>query len=345
MKKECLNCKIIYESHSNNNKYCSAKCGKAFRKVEKKMIVAVCPICKKNFSKSEGNNRKKYCSDACNSKAKQLKNRKYNLDGLFAICSYCNNKFKPNANQINAKNVFCSSNCRKKGWRRYTPELTCEYCLCKFTASGNKRKYCSKECHDKHLKATKSIEKRCKQCGSLFEVWVSRLDAKYCSEKCYRASYRTGKKPNTKCFHCSNDMYKAPSLQLKQKYWFCSRKCMGDYFRKFKLFSGENNARFIGFQFNRRKKYYGENWPSQRDLVRARDFYTCQICNITEEEYGQELSVHHIYPFILFNNDYERANHEKNLICLCEPCHRFVHSDLKPSIYHQLKIPEDWDLF
>ena len=74
------------------------------------------------------------------------------------------------------------------------------------------------------------------------------------------------------------------------------------------------------------KKYYGPNWLQQRKRARKRDNYTCQnlSCRITEDEYGQELSVHHKVPFVYFN-DYLEANKLDNLISLCEPCHRKEH--------------------
>lgn len=38
-----------------------------------------------------------------------------------------------------------------------------------------------------------------------------------------------------------------------------------------------------------------------------------------------ELSVHHIVPFISFD-DYLEANKLDNLVSVCEPCHRKIHS-------------------
>ena len=44
-------------------------------------------------------------------------------------------------------------------------------------------------------------------------------------------------------------------------------------------------------------------------------------------------SVHHIKLFI-FHNDYKEANQLSNLISVCEPCHRKIHSgELHPSKY------------
>ncbi len=78
---------------------------------------------------------------------------------------------------------------------------------------------------------------------------------------------------------------------------------------------GENNNNWQGgigklpypFEFNNQLK----------EQIRKRDNYTCQKCNITEEEhlivYGKVLSIHHI--------DYDKDNlNDNNLISLCIAC-------------------------
>lgn len=98
---------------------------------------------------------------------------------------------------------------------------------------------------------------------------------------------------------------------------------MGNYYTESEMFSGENSGTWAGGDIN----YYGPNWLSQRKKARERDNFTCQDCGITEEQYGRELSVHHIVPFRKFNGDLEKANQLANLIILCEyPCHRKRHS-------------------
>jgi len=65
-----------------------------------------------------------------------------------------------------------------------------------------------------------------------------------------------------------------------------------------------------------------EEYPKEytkylRQKIRKRDNYTCQNCNMTEEEhlivYGQVLSIHHI------DNNKNNCS-ENNLITLCRPC-------------------------
>ena len=53
---------------------------------------------------------------------------------------------------------------------------------------------------------------------------------------------------------------------------------------------------------------------SLRKRIRDRDNHTCKECNITEDELGYKLSVHHI--------DYNKQNSKsENLISLCRSCH------------------------
>jgi hypothetical protein len=67
--------------------------------------------------------------------------------------------------------------------------------------------------------------------------------------------------------------------------------------------------------------WYGDSWPSQRELARERDNNVCQICGATSNENGKRLDVHHIKPFKVFSNQID-ANDLSNLITLCRKCHR-----------------------
>lgn len=105
------------------------------------------------------------------------------------------------------------------------------------------------------------------------------------------------------------------------------KECMSLYYSENQLFSGENSGTWRGGKIT----YYGQNWLLQRRAARKRDNFTCQKCGITELQYGQELSVHHIIPFVLCKS-YLIANQLNNLLSVCEPCHRSIHSgDNHPS--------------
>lgn len=80
-------------------------------------------------------------------------------------------------------------------------------------------------------------------------------------------------------------------------------------------FSGENNPNYINGQSN--FPYPMEFNESLKLQIRERDCFTCQNCQMTEEEhlrvYGQSLHVHHI--------DYDKENlNQDNLITLCNSC-------------------------
>ncbi|ANB55778.1 HNH endonuclease family protein [Anoxybacillus sp. B7M1] len=142
----------------------------------------------------------------------------------------------------------------------------------------------------------------------------------FCDRHC-RRKYLNSKRVIVVCNNCGTKFEKKPSVVRNLN--FCSIKCMGDYYGKSGMFSGENSGTWAGGDI----EYYGPNWRIQRRKARERDNFTCQDCGITEAEYGQELSVHHIIPFRAFNGDWKRANDLSNLITLCEhPCHRKRHS-------------------
>ena len=70
---------------------------------------------------------------------------------------------------------------------------------------------------------------------------------------------------------------------------------------------------------------YGPNWIQQRDLVRGRDDFKCQVCGLLETT--QQHDVHHIIPFRLCRDgdgivSYRLANRMENLTTLCRKCHQ-----------------------
>lgn len=65
---------------------------------------------------------------------------------------------------------------------------------------------------------------------------------------------------------------------------------------------------------------YGPNWLTQRDAVKHRDGYACQVCGAGDSP-QRPLEVHHKQPFRSFTS-YQQANQLENLITLCPNCHR-----------------------
>ena len=73
--------------------------------------------------------------------------------------------------------------------------------------------------------------------------------------------------------------------------------------------------------------------PVLRQLVLARDNYTCQKCGKFQEELNVGLHCHHIIPHI---NSPLETNDPDNCITLCKDCHKEVHK-IPGCKYHELK--------
>lgn len=178
----------------------------------------------------------------------------------------------------------------------------------------------------------------CEFCDNPFkmkEYLLNKCKLHFCSSKCYglwqrgKSSNERAGRPNIKqrvikkCEGCDIEMILTPyEFHVKK---FCSHKCFWNYNQ------GENNSSYRGFS----SRYRGPNWETQRKLQLMNDSYRCFLCKSENE-----LNVHHIEPFALFD-DYEDANQLENLITLCNKCHGEVetqYNKLYPDINNR-KIP------
>jgi hypothetical protein len=261
---------------------------------------------------------------------------------MIKLCKICNNEIpRGNMSTTNKKyqaKKYCSNKCHHKDMKKEF-EYKCEDCgetLIRTKEGITSKVFCNDICKGRYTGKTyknkihteERITKTCLNCSETYNVIKSRADSKFCKIKCraeFNAKTIEKKQVEVCCNNCGSKFNKVPSDIRELN--FCKTSCMHEYYSNNRLFSGMNSGTWNGGK----KTYYGENWLSQRRKIRERDNYTCQKCEITEEEYGQELSVHHIKPFILFN-DYLEANKDDNLISVCEPCHRKIHSgDNHPS--------------
>jgi len=172
--------------------------------------------------------------------------------------------------------------------------------------------------YSKNRSLGRIIEKECVICNRTFSVPFGRRYAvttccKYCQT--LALSWKKNEGRYVLCKMCDKPIWEMPSRHSK----YCSKRCHN---LAMSVLPDEMN---LGIIQTGRKKYYGANWLSQRKRARMRDGFICQRCGITEKKYGQELSVHHKIPFVYFEN-YLEANKLENLISVCEPCHRKIHS-------------------
>lgn len=201
-------------------------------------------------------------------------------------------------------------------------------------------KYCSSACKGKAMlgsePANKGVFTRrvtliCAHCGKTFEREAGRLNhgrGKHCSPECQYAAIkaRPPKAPTQEftCLNCGKQfwIYKSVLNRSKGIGKYCCRACRDEHWL------GENTPLFI---HGKGVNWHGPNWYSQRRKARRRDKYLCQHCGLSDrecvKETGQPLHVHHIVPFRVFGDDYEAANHLRNLITLCPACHRIADSE------------------
>lgn len=87
---------------------------------------------------------------------------------------------------------------------------------------------------------------------------------------------------------------------------------------------GELNPMWRGGVTPERQAFYtGREWKEACSFVWKRDNATCQRCTLhKQDDASVPFHIHHIESFA---NAELRAD-PTNLVLLCEPCHRFVHS-------------------
>lgn len=214
--------------------------------------------------------------------------------------------------------------------QRYSKEYikerynTCQYCGQSFQVNSQTKhkKYCSKECLIQSLQKPRPLD-ICEYCGKeIIQTTKRKFHRHYCDECKAKQVWKEKQKKRimVNCSYCGKELSIIPSKFMANEHHYCNTECMSkDYIGKN---VGELSATWKGGKGH----HYIGGFYTVRKIARKRDNYTCQRCGITEEEYGQELSVHHIKLYREFEDKYE-ANNLDNLICLCEPCHRFVHSN------------------
>lgn len=189
---------------------------------------------------------------------------------------------------------------------------------------------------NKGVKYSEPISVQCETCGLEFKREENRIKNRiFCSKECFSKGSENRK--TRPCSNCGENITKKKSDFFvrngkEKKEVYCSYECMGEHYSEEGRFSGVNSGTWNGGKVD----YKGPTWLRQRRLAKNRDNSKCQKCGILEMDYnGKELSVHHIIPFILWNNSSE-ANKLNNLITLCEDCHRKEHSgDNHPSKFEE----------
>lgn len=238
------------------------------------------------------------------------------------VCANCGKPVFRKPDQFKrAKNHFCNPRCRGE-WARKTGAQAGE------NNNGWKGGSFDTQCAN--------CGKPLKRCG----YKMKRSEYHFCSKDCHGewdAQHNTGENSTNwrggpvsdPCAWCGVSIERPRAWAErngKRRLAFCCDACHSEY--QSKNFSGPDNPNWKGGY----EPYYGPNWPRQRCRARKRDDYTCQRCETTEAELGQQLDVHHIRPFRLFLREHDNdavaaskiANRLHNLACYCRRCHMLV---------------------
>ena len=187
-----------------------------------------------------------------------------------------------------------------------------ELCAC-----GRPKSQVAKTCFECRKHRNISI---CVVCGTEFSAKASKRQ-QTCSREC-AYKLRADKSRSTQsrkvalvCKWCGRTKYVSPAYASRQ---FCSHRCAYSYN------SGERNPQWKGGITPEHDAFYSSSeWKEYCRIVWARDRATCQRCGAKYSEDQLLYQVHHIGSRAKFP---ELRTSVDNLVLLCRPCHRFVHS-------------------
>ena len=125
------------------------------------------------------------------------------------------------------------------------------------------------------------------------------------------------------CAYCGKPVRIHPWQAKRFNMSFCQgAECKGNWWHE--NMCGENHGRWRGGREAGRPKWAqtvdARRW---RRECRRRDNYTCQRCGRTFDKHSPGLHVHHI---VAYRDDESLRACEDNGICLCQPCHVFLHT-------------------
>lgn len=155
--------------------------------------------------------------------------------------------------------------------------------------------------------------KRCRECNAIYTKKMGTFKGKnngnfkdgktikknYCIDCKKQIDYK-----NERCWKCE---CKRRKISYKGKgNSFFNREHRKESKKKISLSKGGTG---IPYEFNN----YPKDFFRIKPKIRARDNYTCQLCDKKFDKYSTGLDVHHI--------DYNKNNNDEiNLICLCHKC-------------------------
>jgi 5-methylcytosine-specific restriction endonuclease McrA len=204
-------------------------------------------------------------------------------------------------------------------------------------------KYCSKECHNKHIKGKPNPKASLALTG---RISPKRISKEKLIKDIRKVALKIGHTPSSADYkqHGNHDLttvlftfntwkgaieqshldYNEMEQHISQVRSRAAKKTWKNNSAYRESHCQGNHWRWTGGC----QTWRGPNWNEQSEKARERDGYCCQSCGITQSELGKKLDVHHIRPFRKFgfipykNKNYIQANQLDNLITLCPSCHQ-----------------------
>jgi len=182
------------------------------------------------------------------------------------------------------------------------------------------------------------MEDNCDWCGGVVNRPPSHLERSektFCSLDCqgkWESKNKSGADSHNwnggdvlvDCAVCSENRKVRPSVAEERERFFCSHDCYGEW-RSNNVHS-ENHPQWKEEAVH---SGYRGSWDKIAGEVRS-EYPNCQNCGMGNDEhenvYGFGLHVHHIEPYMSFD-DPNRANQKENLVPLCVQCHREVETE------------------
>ncbi len=171
----------------------------------------------------------------------------------------------------------------------------------------------------------------CLVCETTFQYYPSEKEGHYCPE-CVAdddvdctVHMQSSEQVSVSCANCGDHQSVFPTEAIEQTHHFCDRACYREWLSTAQQAQGKWSGADIP-NWNggvSTTELYGEGWPQARRRTLERDDHTCQRCNATKADLGQNPDVHHIQPVRTFD-DPRDAHTLDNLVCLCRACHLTV---------------------
>lgn len=180
---------------------------------------------------------------------------------------------------------------------------TCRTCGNEFTprdaCDARARKFCSHKCYT-DAKRVKLKAKTCKTCGKKFEHYPHRTGVRFCSMACF---YQDSKK--------SRLGKKNPNFR-------------GGIWAKGG--SHEHGSKTAGIHLRACAKY-------KRQFIEKHGYAFCEVCRVSN---AYRYSTHHLYYASRYPK-HEHLHDDRNLILLCEECHRKFHASEMQEVFAKLE--------